>query len=475
MFEWLKSKLHPTATLPAKAPAPATPQAAFTVTVTGPSLQDVPVNISDAEVRDRIKSYEFLLETDPPALQTAAQWWDEESQKRRLREGSDRAYAWLQPFVSRDIATLEPLQKAMQWGPHGATGIAKELRAMVREKRKAKEPHTDLLKALYGACVMADLSGSLAFEGTQPHYMARFVSLDELAGIQCDYTTLGYQCIESLGKTDVKWLVGAFGEPAEHQSFDAIYPHIRRNAVARHCWAQVRSSGRLHEGSTDPKVVMQAWIYETAKRNIGYHKEWEERNAARAAQLKEEFAGLESAWAATRQTFAIADLETSGLNVGTDEILEFAAVLVEPTGVVVAEFSTLVRATNPVPPFITKLTGISQSDIDRDGRPLTEALEQFLGFIGTHPVFFHNAPFDTRFIKQACSQTRKTLSNAIHDTLPMARAAWPSLGSYKLSVLAEYVGATAPTHRGLADVKATLAVLLAAKQAKYPIKATVDK
>jgi len=46
----------------------------------------------------------------------------------------------------------------------------------------------------------------------------------------------------------------------------------------------------------------------------------------------------------------------------------------------------------------------------------------------------------------------------------MARRAWPFLGSYKLSVLAEHVGAPVPAHRGLADVKATLAVLLAARK-----------
>jgi DNA polymerase-3 subunit epsilon len=47
--------------------------------------------------------------------------------------------------------------------------------------------------------------------------------------------------------------------------------------------------------------------------------------------------------------------------------------------------------------------------------------------------------------------------------LSLARVAWPALGSYKLGVLAEHVGAPAPTHRGLADVRATLAVLLAAR------------
>ncbi len=91
-------------------------------------------------------------------------------------------------------------------------------------------------------------------------------------------------------------------------------------------------------------------------------------------------------------------------------------------------------------------------------------MKAFLAFIEARPVFFHNAPFDMRFIKVAADTTGLKFANPVHDTLPLTRAAWPTLGSYKLSLLAEYVGAPAPTHRGLADVKTTLAVLLSARK-----------
>lgn len=462
MFDWLKRKPQPTATLRANlSSAPAEP--GFAVTITGPHGQGVDVQVSDTEIAERVRAHAFVLDTDPPALKTAEQWWEEEANKRRLREGSDKAYAWLLPFLPKETAALEPLQKAMQWGPHSAKALAKELRVLIRAKRKAKEPHQDLLQALYGACVMADLSASLAFEGTQPHHMAQFVSLVELQDIQCDYPTMGYQCIEALGKTDAKWLVDAFGEPAEHQSFDASYPHIRRNAIARYCWADLRRSRPSSQGVGQSREAMHAWLCTLAKRTIGYDKEWQERVSARAEQIKEQAVGLDAAWAATREPFVVADLETTGLNAATDEILEFAAVLVEPDGTVTGEFATLVRVTRPVPPVITRLTGISQTEADTVGRPLAEAMTAFITFVGTRPVFFHNAPFDTGFLKQASGQSKKKFSNPVHDTLPLARVAWPELGSYKLCVLAEHVGTTAPTHRGLADVRATLAVLLAAR------------
>ena len=123
----------------------------------------------------------------------------------------------------------------------------------------------------------------------------------------------------------------------------------------------------------------------------------------------------------------------------------------------------LFRSTQPIPALITKLTGISQADIDREGQPLIQAMRDFLSFTGSHPVFFHNAPFDNGFLKKASAKTNMKFANTVHDTLPMARQAWPSLGTYKLAALAEHIGAVAPSHRALVDVKATLAVLLAAR------------
>jgi len=432
------------------------------VTITGPA--GPAVQVSDAEIAERAREHSFVLTTDPPELKTAEQWWNEDTHKRRRREGSEKAYAWILPFLPLEIAKLQRLQAAQEWGPHGAGGIAKELRAFIRERRKSKEPYQELLLSLYGACVVADLSASLKFEGTQPHYMARFVDINEVQMVKLDYATMGYQCIESLSKTDVKWLVEDFGEPAEHQSFDALWPHIRRNAVARYCWGELRSKNGSAKSLGLPQRSMQEWLNELVKRNIGYHKEWQERVLAQQAYLAELDGVLNAAWAATRQPFVVADLETTGLNVETDEVLEFAAVQVEPDGSVTREFSVLVRVSACVPAEITRLTGITQDAADSEGRPLAEAMKAFAAFVGPRPVFFHNAPFDRGFIKKAGSLAKVKFANPVHDTLPLARRAWPTLRTYKLAALAEHVGAPAPTHRALADANAALAVLLAARK-----------
>lgn len=466
LFDKLVSKLTGSAS-PAPTTTPATAPASqrasgvgFTVAITGPAGPSA--EVSDAEVAERMSAYTFVHTTDLPALKTADEWWNEETHKRRRREGSEKAYAWLTPFVPLEVAKLPQLQAAQEWGPHSATAIAKELRALIREKRKAKEQHQDLLMALYGACVAADLAKSVAFEGTQPHYMVRFVDLNELQSVKLDYGVMGYQFIEPLSKTDVKWLAEAFGEPAEHQSFDALWPNIRRNAIARYCWQELRSRNDANKSLGLPQQSMQGWLNELVKRNIGYHKEWQERVAAHQAYLAELSTALEAAWAATRKPFIVADLETTGLNAETDQVLEFAAVRVASDGAVSGEFSALIRVAQ-VPAEIARLTGITQEFVDREGQPLPVALKAFAEFVGSQPLFFHNAPFDQGFLKKASTQAKVRLGNPVHDTLPLARQAWPSLGTYKLAVLAEHVGAPAPNHRALADAKAALAVLLAAR------------
>ncbi|WP_151208971.1 3'-5' exonuclease [Bordetella petrii] len=162
--------------------------------------------------------------------------------------------------------------------------------------------------------------------------------------------------------------------------------------------------------------------------------------------------------------FAVADLETTGLSTASCEILEFAAVHVGPDGAIEREFSQVVRTRGTVPPFITRLTGITQAEVDGHGIPVAEAFSAFLAFLADAPVFFHNASFDCRFLQAAAEHTGLPFANATHCTLQLARQAWPELPSHKLQVLARHVGAADPTHRALADVRSTVAVALAARR-----------
>ena len=184
------------------------------------------------------------------------------------------------------------------------------------------------------------------------------------------------------------------------------------------------------------------------------------RAAGAAAGRKAE--ALSDALQALRGPFIVADLETTGLSTATCEILEFAAVRVGAAGALEREYTQVVRTRGPVPSFITRLTGITQAEVDRHGVPVAQAFSSFLDFVEDLPVFFHNASFDRRFLGAAADQTGMPFSNPTHCTLALARRAWPELPSHKLEILARHVGASNPTHRALADVRTTVAVALAA-------------
>lgn len=424
--------------------------------------------VSDTEVAYQVSNYGFIFEKNPNELRTAHQWWNEDAQERRLRDGSAKIYAWLLPFLPPKFSHLERLEGAKYCEPHRVEALAKQLRAMIRECRASKKPYEELLLALYGLSVAADFSASLEFEGVSAYHMAQFVDLNDVRKIKLDFSSMGYQCINSLAKTDIKWLVEAFGEPVEHQSFDSLWPHIRHDAIARYCWKSLRESNSSAKSLGWPQETMRDWLNQLVKRNIGYFKAWQNRVSIRKANAvkpstKIHSAKFDSAWEATRQTFIVADIETTGLNATVDEIIELAAVCSLPNGQILKEFSILVRPLQPIPPAIVQLTGISMAMIDKNGVSLDDAMKAFSEFIGSHPIFFHNAPFDQAFIKKASNQTKKKFLNPIYDTLPLTKQAWPSLKTYKLAVLAQQIGISSLRHRALSDAKTTLAVLLAAR------------
>ena len=450
------------AVLVPEAQTPAVPYFSVTVSMAGSSREDIPLN--DHDVARAAAQYAFVLDSALPALKAADRWWNERTQKRRLREGSEEAIAWVEPFLPLSlVATLALPSARTERGPMNAQTIAKELRAAIRVRRKAKEPHDELVKALYGACVLADFVQALRFVYVQPHHMAHLLSAADVRRVQLDYDKIGYRRVQALSTTDVKWLVEAFGEPLEHRPVaEALQPLIR-SCVSRYCWQELRAA--IDYGND--RDAMQKWLAWQVGIRLRIESEDSTRMVERLARLALPQETLQQAWDATSQPFVVADLETTGLRADADEVLEFAAIRAAQDGTIISEFSALVRVAR-VPTEITALTGITQQAVDQDGQPLSVALRAFAEFIGSHPVFFHNAPFDRGFLQRASEQTGVGLVFAIHDTLPLARQAWPTLGAYKLRVLSAHVGAPPPTHRGLSDARAALAVLMAARSVVIP-------
>ncbi|MEP6665641.1 MAG: DEDD exonuclease domain-containing protein, partial [Nocardioidaceae bacterium] len=161
-------------------------------------------------------------------------------------------------------------------------------------------------------------------------------------------------------------------------------------------------------------------------------------------------------------TFVVVDLETTGGSaVGGSSITEIGAVKVR-AGEVLGEFQTLVRPTEPIPPFISVLTGITNSMVA--GAPRIEsALPSFLEFARGCVLVAHNAPFDVGFLRHYSEQIGIGWPRFdVLDTAKLARRVITrdDAPNCKLSSLARLFNATTtPNHRALSDARATVDVL----------------
>ena len=152
------------------------------------------------------------------------------------------------------------------------------------------------------------------------------------------------------------------------------------------------------------------------------------------------------------------DIETTGLDPKSNEIIEIGAVKVIDRKIV-DRFSMLVKPSRSIPPFITRLTGIT-NDMVEDAKSIHEVMAEFLVFIQDHILIGHNVKFDMSFIKFACERELGVLiDNEVLDNLKYARTYLPHLSHHKLSDCVNYFNLYHENaHRAIDDAIATYEV-----------------
>jgi DNA polymerase-3 subunit epsilon len=161
-------------------------------------------------------------------------------------------------------------------------------------------------------------------------------------------------------------------------------------------------------------------------------------------------------------SFTIVDVETTGWSPDEAGITEVGAVLMRG-GSVVAEFTSLVNPGTPVPASITELTGISDHMLAL-APSVAAVLPGLLAFAEGSVLAAHNAPFDLGFLTAACAGAGLFWPGfEVLDTVRLARhlvVTPDEVPDCKLRTLADFFGTPAqPSHRALADARATAAVL----------------
>ena len=150
----------------------------------------------------------------------------------------------------------------------------------------------------------------------------------------------------------------------------------------------------------------------------------------------------------------IFDLETTGLDPESEEIIEISALKIV-NGEVAEEFSTLVNPGRPIPDISVEITGITDNMV-KDAPAISEALPAFKDFIGDFVLVGHNIrSFDLLFIQRdAIKYLGGKIANDYVDTLLLAQRYLPELESKSLGSLASHYGVSYEgAHRALADCR----------------------
>lgn len=97
------------------------------------------------------------------------------------------------------------------------------VRAQIRSKRKADEAFDEELTLLYWLAALRSFMLDYAPRLQEPGFnVVEAIPGQRLRSLRYQYSQLGYRDLSLLNKTDVKWLIAAWGEPASHSTLHAL-------------------------------------------------------------------------------------------------------------------------------------------------------------------------------------------------------------------------------------------------------------
>lgn len=152
----------------------------------------------------------------------------------------------------------------------------------------------------------------------------------------------------------------------------------------------------------------------------------------------------------------VLDIETTGLNPETDRIIEVCAQKLDGEMKAIDEFYALIRIGTPLPPLITKLTGIQDADLEARGEDAASVYSRLHDFLKGTVVVGHNIDdFDMKFLRKAFATIGATAEHPTYDTLKKAKEVF-KFYSYKLVDLAKTLNIPSDKfHNARSDVQVT--------------------
>ncbi|WP_166239452.1 ATP-dependent DNA helicase DinG [Paenibacillus turpanensis] len=157
--------------------------------------------------------------------------------------------------------------------------------------------------------------------------------------------------------------------------------------------------------------------------------------------------------------FAVLDFETTGDQPG-DEAIQVGLVIIEDRKIT-TQFSSYIKPSIAIPPFITGLTGITEEDV-ADAPSLEDVLIDMVPLISGSTLVAHHASFDLSFLQrslQSCGYM--PFDGRVLDTVDWLRLLYPTLSSLQLSFVSKAFDITHDRpHQADSDAEATAHIWL---------------
>ena len=158
-------------------------------------------------------------------------------------------------------------------------------------------------------------------------------------------------------------------------------------------------------------------------------------------------------------TYVVFDIETTGFSMERCKIIEIGAVKIE-NGKITDRFSEFIDPEMPIPPHITELTSITDSDVRGRGN-YEYWIPRFLDFVKDAPVVGHNAHFDVGFIRHYAALLGMDFDPTVVDTVGLSHMMLKNLYRNKLDNVAKELGVVLTSHhRAVNDAEATAGIFL---------------
>ena len=288
-------------------------------------------------------------------------------------------------------------------------------------------------------------------------------------------------CPHSLRGDLTKWLIeintGVFVGRVSARVRDNLWKRVVQNVkngratLVYNTNNEQRMDFRIHHSENEIidfdglKLVMKpspARTKSLTKRRMGFSKAGRMRMVKKVENHKACANAVHSV--AYPSDYVVVDLETSGLDVEKNEIIEVGMLRVYRNEIV-ETFHALIKPEQLISKRIEKLTGMTNEFLKREGKQISDVLPNIRNFIGKEILLGHNINFDINFLNRACSRyDQGIIDNQHYDTMKLYAEFSKDYKAKKK--LVEVAGACEipvdEYHRGLADcytVKAVYDVL----------------